>query len=172
MMRATSPRLEPELPVTVLLPDVDAAVEADCIRAGAAWCHSQVAGLQFYDYGTEGLDGATIRPVEGDRLNLVRSPGNPSDRHAVEVWWRNDRRIGHLPREVAAVVAKHLDQGHWLRAYVADGGDGRPWSARALLVGEPVRHYHDTRTGRAAAAERSIDQAGRRHAALTARRSA
>ena len=171
-MRRTTATPEPELPATVLLPDVEAAVEVDCIRAGAAWCHSQVAGLQFYDYGKEGLDGAPIRPVEGNRLNLVRSPSNLSDKYAVEVWWRNDKRIGHLPREVAAVVAKWMDQGHWLRAYVADGGNGRPWSAKVLLVGEPVRHYHDNRTGRAAAAARSIDEAGRRHAALAARRSA
>lgn len=171
-MRRTTDTPDPELPATVLFNGKDSAVEADCIRAGAAWCHSTVAGLQFYDYGKEGLDGAPIRPVEGDRLELVRSSGNMSDRHAVEVWWRNDKRIGHLPREVAAVTAKYLDRGLWLRAYVADGGNGRPWSAKVLLVGEPVRHFHDTRTGRAAAAERSIDEAGRRHAALAARRSA
>lgn len=159
-----------DVPATVLIEDAAASVEAARIRAGEPWCVWQVAGLQYYDYGAEGLDGAPIRPVEGDRLNLVRAPENPADANAVEVWWRNDVRLGHLPRELAAIVAKHLDAGVPLRAYVADGGNGRSWSARALLVGEAVRYIHERRIGREVAdgisshwaAERTAEQRRRR----------
>ncbi|MFC6048541.1 HIRAN domain-containing protein, partial [Methylobacterium hispanicum] len=124
-----------ELPGVVLLEGVDAAIEADRIHAGEPWAGCEIAGLQFYDYSTEGLDGDPVRPRAGDRLVLVRAPDNEHDGNAVEVWWRNDIRLGHLPRGVAREVAPHMDAGAPLRAYVIDPGTGEAWTARALLVG-------------------------------------
>lgn len=84
-------------------------------------------------------------PRDGDRLVLVRAPENAHDGNAVEVWWRNSIRLGHLPRWVAAIVAGPLDEGVPLRAFLAKGGTGEAWSAEALLVGAPVRELHETR---------------------------
>ncbi|KMO36209.1 HIRAN domain-containing protein [Methylobacterium ajmalii] len=131
-----------ELPGAVLLAGADAAIEADRIRAGEPWAGCEIAGLQFYDYEREGLDGDPVRPRAGDRLVLVRAPDNEHDPRAVEVWWRNDIRLGHLPRGVAREVAPHMDAGAPLRAYVSDPGTGEAWSARALLVGPAVGDLH------------------------------
>ncbi len=72
----------------------------------------------------------------------MREPENPHDENAVEVWWRNGIRLGHLPRRVAAEISGPLDAGVALRAYVAHGGDGEAWSARALLVGPAAEALH------------------------------
>ncbi|CAO4181082.1 HIRAN domain-containing protein [Methylorubrum populi] len=133
-----------------LLPDLtgfdgtDAAAELPALRAGSVpWLSCAIAGLQFYDYGAvDELTGEPLIPAAGDRLHLVREPANPHDPNAVEVWWRNGIRLGHLPRFVAAEVAGPLDAGVALRAYVANGGDGEAWSARALLVGPAAAALH------------------------------
>lgn len=134
-----------DLPNLAGLDETDVAAERGCLEAGEFWCIVELAGLQFYDYGTDGLDGQPVIPCDGDRLVLVRAPENRHDGNAVEVWWRNDVRLGHLPRRLAAIVAGPLDAGVQLRAYVAKGGTGEAWSAEALLVGEPVRELHETR---------------------------
>lgn len=134
-----------DLPNLAGLDEAEVAAERGRLDAGKPWCVTEIAGLQFYDYGTTGLDGQAVIPREGDRLVLVRAPENRHDGNAVEVWWRNSIRLGHLPRRVAAIVAGPLDQGVPLRAYVAKGGTGEAWSAEALLVGEPVRPLHEKR---------------------------
>ncbi|GJD97495.1 HIRAN domain-containing protein [Methylobacterium iners] len=134
----------------MILPNMDGldgtsmAVEFDRLRAGEAWCETEIAGLQYHDYYRDGLDGQPVRPREGDRLQIVRAPENPYDPRACEVWWRNDVRLGHLPRGVARLVAGPLDEGLALRAYVASGGDGEAWSARALLVGPAAQALHES----------------------------
>lgn len=134
-----------DLPNLAGLDEAEVAAERGRLDAGEPRCVTEIAGLQFYDYGTPGLDGEAVIPRDGDRLVLVRAPENRHDGNAVEVWWRNSARLGHLPRKVAAVVAGPLDEGVPLRAYVAKGGTGEAWSAEALLVGEPVRELHETR---------------------------
>ncbi|GJE46990.1 hypothetical protein GOFOIKOB_0009 [Methylobacterium tardum] len=132
-----------------LLPNLDgfegtyAGVEIPALKAGEPWIDSSIAGLQFYDYAAiYELTGEPLIPVAGDRLSLVRESENPHDSNAVEVWWRNGIRLGHLPRRVAAEIAGPLDAGVALRAYVAHGGDGEAWSARALLVGSAAAAFH------------------------------
>lgn len=117
-------------------------LERPRLDAGEPWCVTQLAGLQFYDYDVPGLDDAPIRPQAGDRLGLTRRPDNRADRNAVEVWLRNEHMLGHLPRDLAAQVAPHLDRGASLRAYALGPGTGRAWSVRALLVGTPVVEEH------------------------------
>lgn len=131
------------LPDLTGLEDTDAGVEIPALRAGEPWIDSSLAGLQFYDYaGIDEMTGEPLIPAAGDRLVLVREPENPHDTNAIEVWWRNGVRLGHLPRRVAAEVAGPLDAGVALRAYVAHGGDGEAWSARALLVGPAAEAFH------------------------------
>lgn len=137
---AVSPDLLPDLGG---LDGTDAAAEVPALRAGEPWLGTSIAGLQFYDYGAvDELTGEPLIPAAGDRLHLVREPANPHDPNAVEVWWRNGIRLGHLPRFVAAEVAGPLDAGVALRAYVATGSDGEAWSARALLVGPAAAALH------------------------------
>lgn len=121
------------------LADTPVALEQARINDGEAWTVSALAGLQYHAYhGDDGLDGK-VRPRTGDRLHLVREPGNPYDKNAVRVYWRNEHQLGHLARYLAEDVSAVLDRGESLRAYILDEGDGGPWSCKALLVGEPVR---------------------------------
>jgi hypothetical protein len=117
--------------------------ELTSIRIGHPWTETAIAGLQFYDYGAPGLSGEPISPALGDRLVLIRAPDNQHDANAIEVWWRNAIRIGHLPRELAAEMAPLLDAGALARAYVTSPGNGEPWSARVLILGEAVRTAYD-----------------------------
>ncbi|SFU51808.1 MULTISPECIES: HIRAN domain-containing protein [unclassified Methylobacterium] len=139
-IQVVSPDLLPDL---TGLDGTDAGVEIEVLRQGEPWVDASIAGLQFYDYGlVDELTGEPLIPAAGDRLSLVREPENPHDADAVEVWWRNGIRLGHLPRRVAAEIAGQLDAGVALRAYVAHGGDGEAWSARALLVGPAAEAFH------------------------------
>jgi hypothetical protein len=122
-----------------------AAIEQQRIDAGDFWCTSSVAGLQYYAYDEPDGLGGVVRPVAGDRLSLMRRPENPADGNAVEIWWRNEYHIGHLPRGVAAIVAGPMDRGASLRGYVFDGGSGEAWSAKILLVGQAVERMHAQR---------------------------
>ncbi|MGU3543554.1 HIRAN domain-containing protein [Methylobacterium sp. A52T] len=126
--------------------DTPLGVQAFDLANGTPWTQCEIAGLQFYDYAIWDEDlGRKVIPQSGDYLNLVRAPDNYHDENAVEVWWRNGVRIGHLPRAVASVVAGPMDLGQHLSAYVADGGTGEAWSAKAVLIGEPVRSLHERR---------------------------
>lgn len=139
-IQAVSPDLLPDL---TGLDGTDAGVEIEVLQRGEPWVDASIAGLQFYDYGlVDELTGEPLIPAAGDRLSLVREPENPHDARAVDVWWRNGIRLGHLPRRVAAEIAGPLDAGVALRAYVAHGGDGEAWSARALLVGPAAEAFH------------------------------
>lgn len=118
------------------LDGTDAAVEIPALLAAEPWFATEVAGLQFYDYGkVDELTGERVLPLPGDRLHLVREPANPHDPNAVQVWWRNSRMLGHMPRFTAERVAPLMDAGAAARAYVHTPGDGEAWSLRALVVG-------------------------------------
>lgn len=118
------------------------AVEATGLDAGEAWMTTRLAGLQFYSYNqSDGLEGA-VRPQFGDRLHLMRRPDNRADKNAVEIWWKNEFMIGHLPAHNAEEVAPLMDAGKALRAYVSDPGDGRAWSLEAILIGPAAEAQH------------------------------
>lgn len=125
----------------------DIAAEFARLLAGEPWYDCGVAGLQYYDYGQPGLDELPILPCAGDRVALVRAPDNLYDPNAVEVWWRNDTRLGHLPRGEAGALAGQLDAGIPLRAYCIDGGNGDAWSVGILMVGPAVREIYERRHG-------------------------
>lgn len=100
-----------------------------------------VAGLQFYAYDRpdELRESTRLRPQPYERLQLVRSPENPYDSNAFEIWFKNGQfQLGHLPRHIAELVAPKFDEGSNLRAYALTGGNGRSWSVEVLLVGDAV----------------------------------
>lgn len=116
--------------------DAPVGIEVALLAKGEPWFASEIAGLQFYRYDArDELTGSRLRPQPGDRLHLVRDPENEYDGNAVQVWWRNEHQLGHLPRYAAAQIAQLLDAGAAARAYVVDPGDGEAWSLRALVVG-------------------------------------
>lgn len=124
------------------LPESVAAIEARRLAAGEPTAAVRLAGMQYHAYGRDdGLEGI-VSPCRGDRLQLVREPENPADENAVGVWWRNEHRIGHLPRRIAADVAPGMDEGERLRAYLYEEGDGSPWSAEVFLIGTAVERIH------------------------------
>lgn len=125
------------------LAGTDVMVEAPALLAAEPWFASEIAGLQFYDYGkVDELTGERVLPQPGDRLHLVREPANPHDANAVQVWWRNSRMLGHLPRYTALRIAPLLDAGAAARAYVHHPGDGEAWSLRTLVVGPAAAEIH------------------------------
>ena len=125
------------------LDGTDVAVETAVLLAAEPWFASEITGLQFYDYGKlDELTGERVLPLPGDRLHLVREPANPHDGNAVQVWWRNFRMLGHLPRYTALRIAPLLDAGAAARAYVHHPGDGEAWSLRALVVGPAAAEIH------------------------------
>lgn len=133
--------------------DTPLALEQARLAAGECWCTTVVAGLQFYSYGREDEFLGRILPETGDRLSLMRRPDNPADRNATEVWWRNQHKFGHLPRELAAHIAPRMDQGLACRAYVYTARDGGAWSMRAVLLGAAVEPVHARRLRHAIAAQ-------------------
>jgi len=127
------------------LQGTEAASETERLAAGEPWFATEVAGLQFYAYGsTDELTGERIIPQPGDRLHLVREPANPHYSNAIEVWWRNAHMLGHLPRYAAYHVAPLLDAGAAARAYVAQPGDGEAWTLEALIVGPAASEIHES----------------------------
>ena len=54
----------------------------------------------------------------GDRLDLVREPDNPHDRHAVRVDWRG-RKLGYVPRAENEALAWAMDRGEQVSARIS-----------------------------------------------------
>ena len=79
------------------LTNTPVALEQERVENGEPVASCGVAGLQYYSYRRDDGLGGRISPQAGDRLVLVREPDNRHDRNAVEVWWRNQHRLGHLP---------------------------------------------------------------------------
>ena len=124
---------------------------AGLVCAGAASCllaaeavivvqRSPLAGFRHYDAPEVWRDVKA-----GDRLELVREPGNPYDPNAVRIDWQG-RRLGYLPRRDNTAVARQLDRGTALQARVAQLRQNRNRSVR--LEVEVVASLHDPRPGK------------------------
>ncbi|GJP90012.1 hypothetical protein CBS115989_17 [Aspergillus niger] len=68
---------------------------------------AKIVGVRYY------RGHATI----GEHVRIVRDPGNPYDSNAIRVDNVMGQQIGHIPRTVAAKLAKYLDD----RSLVVDG---------------------------------------------------
>lgn len=83
---------------------------------------SPLAGSQYYAVSRLWEE---IRP--GDRLTLIREPGNRHDRNAVRVDWKGNP-LGYVPRADNRAVARALDAGEALEARVLRlRDDPNPW---------------------------------------------
>jgi len=85
---------------------------------------SPLAGFRHYDGA-----GFWRDMKAGDRLELVREPGNPYDAGAIRVEWRG-RMLGYVPRRDNAAVARQLDRGTPLEARIAALRENRNRSVR------------------------------------------
>ena len=87
----------------LLLPVTTAAAENTSARIVVQ--HAPLAGFVYYD-------GPALweRMKKGDRLTLVREPGNPHDRNAVRLEWHG-HMLGYVPRTDNADIARQMDHG-------------------------------------------------------------
>lgn len=98
---------------------------------------TQVAGLQFYDFGKKRLSGK-VKPAQHERVNLIRKPDNQEDQNAIEVWsYNSEHMLGHIPRDLAEDLAPIIDEGRHIRGYVIDPGTpGITWSMDLVLASD------------------------------------
>lgn len=100
---------------------------------------TSIAGLQYYSYWKADDLYGTVAPKTADRLQLIRVPENRFDANAIEVWFRNGQfHLGHVPAKLAKWIAAPMDEGRSLRAYIVNGGSGKPWSASMVMFGEAL----------------------------------
>ena len=84
--------------------------------------NSPLAGSQYYAASAVWGD---IRV--GDRLTLIREPGNRHDRNAIRVEWQG-HKLGYVPRAENRAAAQALDAGEKLEARVTRlRDDPDPW---------------------------------------------
>ena len=76
--------------------------------------HAPLAGFVYYD-GPELWE----RMKKGDRLMLVREPGNPHDANAIRLEWQG-HTIGYVPRRENADLARQMDLGARVEARVTE----------------------------------------------------
>jgi hypothetical protein len=90
---------------------------------------SPLAGFQYHR-------AAAIWPFlrVGEPLHLRREPGNPHDRYAVAVWFRNEH-LGYIPQRENRTLAKLMDQGERLEAQIVRLlEENNPWRKIRLRV--------------------------------------
>ena len=90
---------------------------------------SPVAGFQYHD-------GEAVWPQlsVNDSLRLQREPENPYDRQAVAVY-RDDFKLGYVPRAANTAVSQMMDRGERLSARVERLRESRdPWKRVELSI--------------------------------------
>jgi hypothetical protein len=106
--------------LTVVMP-VRAAAQGS-IEAMILVRSSPLAGFQFH-----AGDDLWSQMQVGDRLTLIREPGNPHDRNAIRVDWRTIK-LGYVPRRDNPQVARQMDLGAPLEARISRLREARnPW---------------------------------------------
>jgi hypothetical protein len=76
--------------------------------------HAPLAGFVYYD-GPEVWE----RMKKGDRLTLIREPGNPHDANAIRLEWQG-HKIGYVPKRENADLARQMDLGARVEARVTE----------------------------------------------------
>ena len=99
-------------------------------RAAEAMIVVQRSPLAGFRHSEGGKVLRELKP--GDRLELVREPGNPYDANAVRVEWRGVR-LGYVPRHDNSAVARQLDRGTVLEARLSAVRENRNRSVRIEL---------------------------------------
>ena len=72
---------------------------------------------------------------EGDRLVLVREPGNPYDGRAIRIQTKEGEKIGYVPRKDNMIFARLMDAGKVLFAVITE----KEWDNDWLRIG--IRIY-------------------------------
>jgi len=88
-----------------------AAAQAQSVKLLAQ--SSPLAGFRYHEAAAVWNELRT-----GDRLELVREPGNARDANAVRVEWRG-RMLGYVPRSDNAALAWAMDRGEAVAARVS-----------------------------------------------------
>jgi hypothetical protein len=103
---------------------------ARTVERSPAVFRGYVAGFQFHE-GPELLASMS----EGDRIRLVREPGNRHDRHAVRIEYEG-RKIGYVPATVSEHVAFALGDRSEAPGVVSRvKPDAVPWRAVQIRAG-------------------------------------
>ena len=91
---------------------------------------SPLAGSQYY-----ALPARAAEIKVGDVLELKREPDNRHDANAVLVLWRGEK-LGYLPRRENRAVARAMDEGMTLRAFVSrlHPEQADPWKRLEVAV--------------------------------------
>jgi hypothetical protein len=76
--------------------------------------HAPLAGFVYYD-------GSAVweKMKPGDRLTLVREPGNAHDANAVRLEWQG-HMLGYVPRRDNADLARQMDHGARVEARITE----------------------------------------------------
>jgi hypothetical protein len=76
--------------------------------------HAPLAGFVYYD-------GSAVweKMKSGDRLTLVREPGNAHDANAVRLEWQG-HMLGYVPRRDNADLARQMDHGARVEARITE----------------------------------------------------
>jgi hypothetical protein len=90
------------------------AIAADSPSARIVVQHAPIAGFVYYD-------GQTVweRMKAGDRLTLVREPGNSHDANAIRLEWQG-RMLGYVPRKDNTDLARQMDYGARVEARITN----------------------------------------------------
>jgi hypothetical protein len=91
-----------------------AAAAAENASARIVVQHAPLAGFVYYE-------GQAIwdRMKSGDRLTLVREPGNAHDANAVRLEWQG-HMLGYVPRRDNADLARQMDHGARVEARITE----------------------------------------------------
>lgn len=96
----------------------------------APW--SRVMHLAGLSYVTPPIDLDALAPEQ--HLRLEREPENPRDPRAIRVVTEASQAIGYVPRDVAWVLAAHLDAGAHHRARIVRIDPTSPHLERAVFI--------------------------------------
>ncbi|MGQ0568691.1 MAG: single-stranded-DNA-specific exonuclease RecJ [Armatimonadota bacterium] len=98
--------------------------------------HTKLVGVTF-----EGRQALLPLVRAGDRLRLVRDPGNPRDPHAIKVCVDDARQLGFVRAELAAHLAPAIDAGarYTATATALTGGGDRAWGLNILVERDAIR---------------------------------
>jgi hypothetical protein len=106
--------LSPSLLGIALLVSASVAVAAESASARIVVQHAPLAGFVYYD-GQAVWD----QMKTGDRLTLVREPGNPHDSNAVRLQWQG-RMLGYVPKRDNPDLARQMDHGARVEARITE----------------------------------------------------
>jgi hypothetical protein len=98
----------------VLLSTAAVAAAAEGASARIVVQNAPLAGFVYYD-----ASAVWDEMKQGDRLTLVREPGNAYDVNAVRLEW-NGRMLGYVPKRDNADLARQMDHGAPVEARITE----------------------------------------------------